>query len=284
MIALIQISLIFLCLLFFPLTAYGVEFFHKFQQTYSTNSDKLDNRTISVGLKLVNITPHNHTHSKDIYSTIISHSKQKPFGDKYGRSTNAHETVHGINSELRQLYRKNFKHNINALYAGGGCGVIIKNPAIKLRDVVPYIPNILRGYRYNLYFVKQLGDWDEVPTYPMDEWSAYIAGAECAVDDVGRGIAAEKSDCVSGVLEFSIYCTALALSIRNKDTEYWKEHTQFKDTIQYFLIKSEKTFFEGQDIFPFKEQNELLKNLREHPDASDLRNFLLTEFQGVFVD
>lgn len=262
----------------------GEELFHNIHKNYYVNKNL--SRTISVGLVLINLEQyHNILEPKDmIYNQVLSYSKDKPFGDKHGRSTNIHETVHGINNVLRNTYKKNLKKDVNAFYAEAGYGIVIENPKLTIRDIIPYIPNVVRGYRYNLYFVKQLGDWNDVPTYPIDEWSAYIAGAECAVDDKQQGIDIPKSDYVSGALEFSIYCTALAIAVKHKDPEYWKNNDHFKNTIQYFLIKAEKTFSEGCDQFPSDQQDQLLDNLRNHKDTEYLRQFLLTEFQGIFVD
>lgn len=263
---------------------YGGELFHRFQKTYVVNN-AMNTRTISVGLILVDITKYREVNPSNlIYNQVMSYSKQEPYGDDNGRSTNVHETVHGINNELRNGYKKLLKKNVNGFYAGEGKGVIVMNPSLRIRDTISYIPNVVRGYRYNLYFVKQLGDWDDVPTYPIDEWAAYIAGAECAVDDTNNKIAIPKSDYVSGCLEFSIYCTALAMAVSEKDRDYWNNYEQFKDTIQYFLIKSEKAFFEGNELFPSKQQEELLENLRSHEDTKEMRQFLLRHFQGVFVD
>lgn len=268
-------------------SVFAEEIFIKFDKSYSISAEDAVNRTreISVGLILVDLKKHRDLpNTNSVYGEILSYSKQAPFGDKHGRSTNAHETVHGINSELRNHYKTVLKKNVNGFYAGDGKGIVLLNPKLTLRDIVPNIPAVLRGYRYNLYFVQQLGDWNEVPTYPMDEWTAYIAGAECAIDDDKQGINIQKSDYVSGALEFSIYCTALAMSVKDKDPEYWKDNEQFKNAIKYYLIKSEKAFFEGKNKFTFKQQDELLSNLREHPDATDIRNFLLNEFDGIFVD
>lgn len=265
--------------------ANGGEFFHKFHKTYDIKSTYTNNRTISVGLVLINITKYREILPSDlVYNQVLSYSKQEPFGDEHGRSTGVHETVHGINNELRNYYKTSLKKNVNAFYAGEGMGVIVENPSITMKHIIPYIPKVLMGYRYNMYFVKQINDWNSVPTYPIDEWSAYIAGAECAVNDTVNSIVTEKSDCVSGSLEFSIYCTALALAVKNNDPDYWKSNKQFKNTLQYFLIKSEKIFFEGQDIFPSEKQDRLLDNLRHHEDAKELRDFLVSEFQGVFID
>lgn len=282
MVKFIYISLIY-CLLIS--LADGSELFHRFHKTYAVSSKKSSSRTISVGLVLVDLPTYRVIEPTNlIYSQVLSHSKTAPFGDDHGRSTNVHETVHGINNQLRNHYKQTLKKNINGFYAGDGKGVIILNPNITMRDIIPYIPSVVRGYRYKLYFIDQIGAWNDVPTYPMDEWTAYIAGAECAVDDRSHKIILEKSDYVSGSLEFSIYCTALCMAVADRDREYWSDNEQFKNAIQYFLIKSEKIFFEGRDHFPSQQQDKLLDALRNHDDTKDMRTFLLNEFQGVFVD
>lgn len=259
------------------------EIFHKFNERY-TIKNNTSNRTISVGLILVELPIYRILYPDTIYNQIMSHSQDDPFGDEHGRSTNAHETVHGINNKLRNQYKIQLKKNVNGFYAGDGRGIIIENPNLTIRDIIPYIPHSVRGYRFELYFVKQLGDWNDVPTYPIDEWTSYIAGAECAVDDIKNGLKIQKSDYVSGSLEFSIYCAALAMAVSKKDTKYWNTNEQFKNAIQYFLIKAEKVFNEGQDSFPSDRQEKLLFNLRNEESTKELRDFLIKEFQGVFVD
>jgi hypothetical protein len=279
-----MIKLIIAIIIIFSSTCSAGEFFHRFHKTYRVKS-LANERTVSVGLVLISLTRYNSVTPDDsIYNLVMSCSKEKPFGDDHGRSTNVHETVHGINNILRNQYKKEYNKNINGFYAGDGYGIILENPKLTLRDIVPYIPDALRGYRYELYFVKQLGDWNDTPTYPIDEWSAYIAGAECAVDDISRGIPIQKSDYVSGALEFSVYCTALAMAVKDKDINYWNNNIQFKNTIQYFLIKAEKVYAEGCDKFPSEKQDILLNNLRNNKDSENLRQFLLNEFQGIFVD
>jgi hypothetical protein len=264
---------------------YGEEHIFKIRNTYMTHKRVEKTRSISIGLVLVDIPRYKNLQPANlIYNEILSFSKAEPFGDEHGRSTNVHETVHGINNYLRNEYKKLLKKNVNGFYAGAGKGIVVENPNLTIRDIIPNIPNAVRGYRYNLYFIKQLGDWNDVPTYPMDEWTSYIAGAECAVDDTNHSIRIPNSDYVSGALEFSIYCTALALTVKEKDINYWTNNEQFKNAIKYYLIKSEKVFFEGQEKFPSKKQDELLENLRNHNDAEKLRDFLLTEFEGIFVD
>jgi hypothetical protein len=278
--------LIFFTLINFS-TAYAYGIHHRLPYRYVVVKEFSGpgERVISVGLKLIDIPKYREQKQLLIYDEILSHSITEPFGDHHGRSTNAHETVHGINNVLRNHYTKTSKKKFNGFYAGSGKGILIEEPNITMKHIISYIPKTVRGYRFELYFEKQLADWNDTPTYPIDEWSAYIAGAECAVDDHINGkIETQKADSVSGALEFSIYCTALAMAVKDHDVDYWMKNAQFKHAIKYFLIKSEKIFFEGHETFPSKAQDELLMHLRNHSDTSDLRRFLMDEFEGIFVD
>lgn len=239
-------------------------------------------RTVPIGLKLIKLKKYKNFTEDSVYNQVMNYSESPPFGDEHGRATNVHETVHGINSYIRNKF---YKEKMNGFYAGSGYGILVKNPKLRLRQIRDYVPHSLRGYRFKLYFEQQLGDWDDTPTYHIDEWSAYIAGAECAVDDANRDILLkERSDSVSGALEFSIYCTALAMATKDLDKPYWDSEEQLKQAINYFLIKAEKVFSEGQELFPSKAQDLLLYNLRNSEDAKSVRDFLMTEFGGIFVD
>ena len=153
-----------------------------------------------------------------------------------------------------------------------------------MKDIIPYVPSSVRGYRFRTYFIENIQHWNDVALYPIDEWSAYIAGAECAVDDYHNRIFAEnKEDSVSGSLEFSIYCLSLAMSIQEKDPDYWNNYTYFKNSIFFFLMKAENVFYVGQDLFPSKKQEEMLKNLRENDDTKEMRLFLKTHFDNIFI-
>lgn len=238
------------------------------------------------GLDFITVHQYRAIDSTCVYADVINHSKQKPHGDKDGRYTNVHETAHGIHSELRNKYSVFLDKPVNAFYCLNGRAVLIDNPNLKIRHVSKYIPKILRSSRYQLYFVEQLKDWDDTPTYIMDEWNCYLLGAECAVDDSKRNRPLEKTNAVSGALEFSIYSTALALATRENDPLFWEINTQFKSFIKYNLIRSERAFSAGADIPEFrnKEQDRLQQALLNHEDAEPIREFLKTEFDGIFVD
>jgi hypothetical protein len=242
------------------------------------DTSELISRSVSIDLETFALDKKRNLPNTSVYNEVLSYYSN-PFGDKYGRSTNVHETVHDINSTI-----SNLKMGYRAFYIGAGRCVWIKKPLLTMTDIIPYIPNTLRGYRYKTYFVENIKEWNDNALYPVDEWSAYICGAECAVDDHLSNIKAEsKEDSVSGTLEFSIYGIALCMAIKDKDPEYWHNNMQYRHLIHLFLIKSENIFFEGKDVFPSDKQDILLKSLRTDTNAKNIKDFLIKEFHGIFI-
>ena len=245
------------------------------------------NKSYSQGIDFISVPKYRTVNDKSIvYKDIMEHSKENPFGNSEGRPTNAHETVHSIHAEIRNEYYLKLGYKVNALYCLDGKAILVKEPKITMRHIIPFVPEKLRSYRWNLYFVKQLPIWNERSTYILDEWVAYINGGRCAVDDYNHSIKVEKSDSVSGCLEFSIYATALAMAVKTHDPEYWETNPEFKATIKYFLIQAEKTLGEGLSILDFESQpqDDLYRNLLEDESAEYIRQFLIDEFTGVFVN
>lgn len=237
-------------------------------------------------LDLLTIPKYRDYFGNDVYSDVLSHSKQKPHGDHDGRYTNVHETAHGIHSELRAKFKPLLKRSVNGFYCLNGKVAIVDDPNIKIRHVQRYIPEVLRSSRYKLYLEDQLIYWDDVPTYLLDEWNCYVLGAECAVNDFENHMKLEKTNAVSGALEFSIYAAALSIAVKEHDPLFWETNNQFKSFIKYNLIRSEKVFNAGAYIPEFrnKEQERLQQALLNHKDAEPIRQFLKTEFDGIFVD
>lgn len=218
-----------------------------------------------------------------VYSDVISR-QEKPFGNSSGRHVNVHETAHGIHSDLRNEYQKKLGYECNAFYCLNGKAVILKDPNIAIRQIVKNIPQNLRSYRYNLYFVEQLKDWDDMPTYVLDEWNAYVLGSECAVEDYQKGLEHPKSDAVSGCLDFSIYAIAMAKTVKELDKEYWEENPEFKEFIKYNLERAEKTFKAGKDIFKSSGQDKLLDSFLNDKNSNDLKDFMKSEFGNYFLN
>lgn len=116
----------------------------------------------------------------------------------------AHEGTHGINSDLRQTYHR------AGFYVLNNRAVLIDNPPITLTAVAREIPPSLRGFCYSLYFVQQLRDWDDTPTYPFDEWVSYSNGAEARL----RRNIPGRDDTVQFALEFVPYSICVAKAMR----------------------------------------------------------------------
>lgn len=219
-----------------------------------------------------------------VHGDIISHAKE-PFGDRHGRMTNAHESAHGIHSFLRN--QNNQSKRMNGFYALNGRGVLIEEPNIKMTHVVPFIPENVRSYRYDLYMVKQLGDWNDVPLYIMDEWNAYVLGGMTGVDDVQKGVHKDSwTDGVSGCLDFSIYSVALGMSVQKNDPNYWNANVQFKSFLRWNLGRANETYLLGSKMkeFRWEKQDQLLKEFLTSDATKGMRDFLRTEMEGVWLD
>ena len=146
-----------------------------------------------------------------VLGDVISHSKGRPFGNAHGRATNAHETTHGINSELRNAHPESTK--VNAFYCLQGRGAILYEPDCVKNDCKKFLPENIRSYRYQLYIRGQQA-WNDRPLYIFDEWIAYINGATTNVDDVKNGRHdGEWTDGVSGCLGFSIFSVSIAMAV-----------------------------------------------------------------------
>jgi len=220
---------------------------------------------------------------KDNFSDVLRYCPDA-FINSHSRTTQTHENVHAINSSVRNKLFSGGRKKANAFYCGNGKAVVVDNPSFCLRHVSNFLPNTLRGGRYKLYLVEQLEHWDDTPTYLLNEWSAYIAGAETGVEDFKNGLPKEKSDVVCGALEFSIYSVALCMATKEYDPDYWESDKRLKHTVKYFLIRAEKVYFSGCETFKSDKQLELLNNLRSHEDAGEMRDFFIKEFNGVFLN
>jgi hypothetical protein len=109
-----------------------------------------------------------HIREESLYADIMNR-QSSPFTG-HSRDTNAHETSHGIHSDLRNRYSRQLGKKVNGFYVTGGKGVIIEEPGIRLSAVKAYLPQELRSYRYNTYIAHQRA-WDDVPLYlDMSGW------------------------------------------------------------------------------------------------------------------
>jgi hypothetical protein len=199
------------------------------------------------------------------------------------RDTNAHETTHGINADIRNSHPDSTK--VNGFYVMNGKGVVIYEPKMKKSAIIPFVPKSLQGFRYPTYVTGQRA-WDDRPLYIFDEWVAYVNGASVNVQDVKIGKHDGKwSDAVSGPLEFSVYGVAVAMAVEKHDPEYWKTNKQFKNFVYWHLKRSYDVFMSGRNLKEFKydKQEKYLEALRTSPDAKEMREFITKHFGGIWL-
>ena len=195
-----------------------------------------------------------------IYTEILSRSKT-PFQKTGRNSTNAHETVHGIHNELRNSDKET---RDNWFYIVNVGAIPFPEPNFTKDKVNPYVPEELREFRYKTYLLGAEG-WNDRPLYLMDEWVAYYNGGATAVDQVERNdYKGGRVGAVSGILEFSIYCTALLMAIEDLDPEYFEKNPQFKPFIKEQMVRCREIFMKGYKMKEFKgfRQEEYLDKLR----------------------
>lgn len=221
-----------------------------------------------------------------VYNDVLSHSPTAPFGNEHGRSTNVHETAHGIHSYLRNKYNASLGKRVNGFYVLQGRGVIVEEPNIRKSQINKFVPEILRSYRFDTYLQKQEA-WDDTPLYIYDEWVAYVLGGRCNVDDVKQGNHKEGwKDGVSGCLGFSIYAIATAMAVHEHDPEYWENNKQFKDFTIWMLRESYETFLSGRNMeeFRWQKQEDLLNNFLTSSEAEPMRKFVKEHLDGIWMD
>ncbi len=215
------------------------------------------------------------------YGDVISHSPVEAYGDKNGRSTNVHETLHRMHSYWRNQYVKQGHDRVNVFYCLNGNICVLNEPDIKKSDVGQYLPSILKFDRYKLYIESQ--HWEDVPLYIYDELVAYTWDAKCNVEDVNLNkYQGQWEDGVSACLEFSLYATALCMAVQEKDPEYWEKNKQFKMFTIWMLNEAYKTYISGYDLREFKwdKQDKLYLDFVNSDDAKKLREFMKENLDG----
>lgn len=209
--------------------------------------------------------------------TDIAQHLPPSYGDQYWDTdllTAAHETTHGINSDLRN-YHNDTGQTVNGFYVLGDCGVIVVEPNLRKSDVIPYLPQALRGYRYDTYITGQTA-WDDTPTYIFDEWVAYTNHGDVGVELVEAGLWTYPwQDGVSGSLEFTIYSLALGMAVKALDPTYFSSNQQFREFLAWNARRAMTIFRKGKDMpaFTWDDQDAMYEALRTSGAAADMRQF-----------
>lgn len=214
------------------------------------------------------------------YGEIINRSPTAIL--EHERGTNAHESIHFINAEYSNLTLGKKR----AFYITGERRVFYTSqPKLLKNDVKDFVPNSVRGSRFKTY-LEQANDWNNIPTYIMDEWVAYIGGGMVALEDYENKRNRDISDRVCGALEFSVYSVALCMAIEKKDKAFWNERKDFREFVSYMLQKSQDVFYRGRYVKDFysTSQEQILGALQSSDDAEDMRQFLREWFGGIWLE
>lgn len=193
---------------------------------------------------------------------MIGHCKDPVTNET--RYTNAHETSHFISSALR-------RPGVNGFYLGNGQAVLLKEPDVTLADVARYVR--VKGWRFKTYFVDMRRYWNDRPLYVLDEFTAYTWGATVAVQDADAGRRLERTDAVSGCMEFATYAAALAECVENEDPEYWA--SEDGDKLRWFIAtmirRADEAVQAGMVVDSFKSarQDDFLARWSDNTAAVD---------------
>jgi hypothetical protein len=121
----------------------------------------------------------------------------------------AHEATHGMTGEVSA--------GGYGLYLLEGRAIVFKNhPRVTIGQVAAMVPQPERGDIFDLYLVKQRGDWDREPLYLLDEWNAYVHGT-LTRRQTGQGNRQETERYAS---EMERYCRWLVKAVERFDPAY----------------------------------------------------------------
>jgi hypothetical protein len=187
----------------------------------------------------------NNSHYGPVLTDIVEHLPTK-YGSRYNDrslNTTGHETSHGISSELRNYHASG--RNMNGFYCLNDKAAFIANPNITIAQIAQRVPQSLRLGRYRTYLIEQRKDWNDVPTYLLDEFNAYVNGAEVSIDQYKHGNKpTEHTDDIISPVEFSYYALAMCKTIDEVDPNYVGKE-QFKEFVAYNIRRVARLYKEG---------------------------------------
>ena len=200
----------------------------------------------------------------NVLSDIRSHVDDGGYYDDPDLITSAHETTHGINSNVRnQLYDG---RAINAFYCLDGKACVLFEPKTRIEKVAKNVPYSLRGSVYNLYLVEQASGWGDRPLYLLDEWVGYTNGSATRKDLQIKS----RAETVKYMLEFDIYVLTLLMLLDSNESNY--ESADLSVFVRWNIERS-MSIYNNE-----KEATEYLEKFRTVSDAESLRIFVKKKY------
>jgi hypothetical protein len=201
--------------------------------------------------------------------------------------TATHEGEHGANRDLSRPYDR---QGYSGYYIGNNKAVYVKNPdGVKLEDLANYVPQSLRGDRFQKYIQQYQPEIANIPKdpnvkyskitnplYMLDELWAYNLGAKSAIEENYH-----KAD-IAGLGEFSGFTLAMGSAIKTQNSQYWESSqgqqlqgfmkTSLEETMKTYNTAVSKGFsIESADA-------NAINNLRTGADTDKLRDFAIKTF------
>jgi hypothetical protein len=127
--------------------------------------------------------------------------------------TIAHETTHAVNARVRNSFGDGSR--FNAFYVGQRTACVLREPRVRLRAVLSFVPAELRHTGARLYLFEQAAHFEWQPLNILDEWTAYTNGTQAGLD-AGQS----EAHSLERTVEFCAYATALLLAVEKFDPSY----------------------------------------------------------------
>lgn len=142
-------------------------------------------------------------HKNKTFNDISSHCKND-FRDS-DLTTVVHENCHSCSNYLLNQVGKYGKYN--CFYVLNNIGYrVLNRKTLSMSNLANNIPQKYRGGIYNLYLIKSQRDYQDRPSYLLDEQTAYTAGTIYAIN---AGDTYRADDSGYRMLEMMVYCVYL---------------------------------------------------------------------------
>jgi len=190
---------------------------------------------------------------------------RRPTGESEAGSQ-AHYATHFINSEQRGIG----PHSCAVYLGGANVYLISGQPQTTLAEVAATVPRSLRGEAYQVYLIQSQRDWNDLPLFVLDEWSAYLAGAQVRAD-VGDPAATHNA---RHALEMMVYSFAVCQVAETRGGDY------LPATKHLIRVMAERTSQVCQAVYQRQPEQyrrrcgAYVKTLRDSPDAAALRDYI----------
>lgn len=153
----------------------------------------------------------------------------------------------------------------NAFYLGQNRAIYLYEPHFRKSQIADFIPTKFRKSRFGTYITGQK-EWDSTPLYVFDEWVAYCAGTDAAIDlsKIGNQ-SPQGTDIASGPAEFTAYAAAVVLAAQKYDPDYFKREPKFLPFVQWNAQRALELSSSCQNIFPWTGLNTLINDIKSEP-------------------